>query len=116
MFEKKKKLSSLVQKSANNRTSKVEITMIMMTVMIALLLVISAPVVVPVQATILPSEDLPVTIPERDDDDDGAVPVWWGDCFRPGASNIAISNCLTAALFDDDLPPPDPCAVVPEPC
>jgi len=115
MFEKKKKLSSLVQNSANNRTSKVEITMIMMTVMIALLLVISAPVVVPVQATILPSEDLPVTIPERDDDD-GAVPVWWGDCFQPGASNIAISNCLTAALFDDDLPPPDPCAVVPESC
>ena len=92
--------------------------MIMMTVMIALLLVISAPVVVPAQATILPSEDLPVTIPERDDDDDdGAVPVWWGDCFRPGASNIAISNCLTAALFDDDLPPPpDPCAVAPEFC
>jgi hypothetical protein len=123
--ETKKKLSTHMQKSANNRTSKLGITMLMTTVMVALLLATSASVfVVPAQATILP-RDLPVTIPDRDDDDDddddddGAVPITVLECLStiPPNNFVALSNCITAAVFDDDdVPPADPCAIVPDLC
>lgn len=111
------KLTTIISpKSADKSTSRILIAMVMMTLLLA---TSSSMVVAPAQATrqILPQLDLPITIPEPkgDADDGGTLVGSVNECFAEHPQGgFALTNCITAAVFDDDLPPPpDPCDSLP---
>ncbi len=122
-----KKLSTILRSSKldynnnNHRRPRMAIITMMMVMTITLLLGTTASVVTPVQAQIPPPLDR-IIIPEPDGDTggDGSLIGSVNECFAkvPPQNHIALSNCIKAAIFDDDpIPPrPDPCTVFPEFC
>jgi hypothetical protein len=102
-----KKFSTMTPKPGINRISKVGITMMMATLMIALLLVTSASVIVPAQATILPQRDLPIAIPEPDEDNGDSLEGEIRDCLPENITTLpfrlqAVLNCITGVGPEPD--------------
>ncbi len=126
---KSKKISTtfLTRKLAPNNYHKSRVaittTMMMMTIMTILVLATSASIVAPAQAQTLPPLDR-IIIPKPNGDtgggDGGTLVASVNECFAniPPQNHIALTNCIKAAIFDDDppIPPSDPCEIVPEFC